>query len=88
MNAHPTDPISPDSPSEPEQPSVPEGWNKLPVEHLPMATFWPAGLALATTFIFWGFITSWVVLTVGLGLFGASLAGWVADIRHERKHHP
>ena len=69
-------------------PPTPPGWTKLPVEHLPNPTFWPAGLALAVTFIFWGFITSWVVLGVGVGLFAVSLAGWITDLRHERKHHP
>jgi hypothetical protein len=69
-------------------PIVPTGWTKLPVEHLPVATFWPAGLALAITFIFWGLISSWVVLGFGLGLFAVALAGWITDLRHERKHHP
>lgn len=54
--------------------------------HLPRPTFWPAGLALAITFFFWGVIASKVVLVVGIGLFAASLAGWIRDIRHERKH--
>lgn len=67
---------------------VPPGWTKLPAEHLPPATFWPAGLALAITFIFWGLISSWVVMGVGIGLFAVSLSGWITDLRHERKHHP
>lgn len=68
-------------------PTPPAGWTKLPVEHLPAATFSPAGLALAITFLFWGLITSWVILAVGAGLFAVSLAGWITDLRHERKHH-
>ena len=36
--------------------------------------------------LFWGLITSWVVLVVGLVLFTASLAGWITEIRYERKH--
>jgi hypothetical protein len=39
---------------------------------------------MGTTFIFWGLITSWVVLVVGGGLFIAALAGWIGEIRHER----
>jgi hypothetical protein len=82
------DPLPPSYPSkDPVEPEIPAGWTKLPVEHLPQATFWPAGLALAITFIFWGLISSWVVLGVGIGLFAVSLGGWIADIRHERKHH-
>ncbi len=60
-------------------------------EHLPRPTYFPAGLAMGTALIFWGFITSWVILVVGVGLFIAALAGWIAEIRHERKHtteHP
>lgn len=61
-------------------------WIPLPLEHLPLPTYWPAGLALAITFIFWGLITSWVIWAVGLLLFAVSIGGWIQDIRHERKH--
>jgi len=67
--------------------NTPPGWEPLPLEHLPQPTFFPAGLAMGTTFIFWGFITSWVILVMGLGLFAAALAGWITDIRHERTNH-
>ncbi|HVU36246.1 MAG TPA: hypothetical protein VHE61_22610 [Opitutaceae bacterium] len=86
MNAAPVPPPSPTGPT-PENP-VPAGWTKLPTEHLPPATFWPAGLALAITFVLWGFISSWVVLGIGIGLFAVSLTGWITDLRHESKHHP
>jgi hypothetical protein len=68
--------------------TVPEGWTRLPLEHLPSPTFWPAGLALGITFIFWSLITSWVVLVIGIALFAASLAGWISDLLHESKQHP
>jgi hypothetical protein len=42
---------------------------------------------MAVTFIFWGLITSWVILAVGVALFIAALAGWITEIRHERKRH-
>jgi hypothetical protein len=61
-----------------------EGWEVLPDEQLPRPTYFPAGLAMGTTFFFWGFITSWVILAVGAGLFIASLAGWITEIRRER----
>jgi hypothetical protein len=61
-----------------------EDWELLPKERLPRPNYFPAGLAMGTTFFFWGFITSWVVLAVGIGLFIASLAGWISEIRHER----
>lgn len=65
----------------------PPGWEALPYEHLPRPTYFPAGMAMGTTFIFWGLITSWVIFVVGLGLFAAALAGWISEIRHERAQH-
>ena len=67
-------------------PSVPSGWEPLPPEPLPHPNFFPAGLAMGTTFIFWGLITSWVILVVGIGLFAASFAGWIYEILRERSH--
>jgi hypothetical protein len=69
-------------------PATKPGWELLPHEHLARPNYFPAGLAMGTTFIFWGFITSWVILIVGIGLFVASLAGWIREIlleRHERQ---
>jgi len=34
----------------------------------------------------WGLITSWVILAVGIGLFWASLAGWIYEILREPSH--
>jgi hypothetical protein len=62
-------------------------WEPLPAEHLPRPTYFPAGLAMGIAFLFWGLITSLVVILVGLALFIASLAGWITEIRYERKHH-
>jgi len=72
----------PDEPS----PSAHPDWEPLPPEPLPHPTYFPAGLAMGTAFLFWGLITSWVVFVVGLVLFAASLAGWITEIRYERKH--
>lgn len=66
--------------------NMPPGWERLPPERLPRPNFFPAGVAMGTTFIFWGLITSWVILAVGIGLFAASLAGWIYEILHERSH--
>ena len=62
-------------------------WESLPAEHLPRPTYFPAGLAMGVAFLFWGLITSWVTFVVGLALFIAALAGWITEIRYERKHH-
>jgi hypothetical protein len=66
-------------------PSDHPDWPPLPPEHLPRPTYFPSGLAMGTTFIAWGFITSWVVILIGAGLFIAALAGWITEIWHERK---
>jgi len=63
----------------------PPDWDPLPPEHLPHPTYFPAGLAMGVTFFFWGLITSWVILLVGIGLFAAALAGWITEIRNERR---
>ena len=63
-----------------------QAWEPLPPESLPRPNFFPAGLAMGTTFIFWGLITSWVVIAVGIALFAASLAGWIYEILRERSH--
>jgi hypothetical protein len=70
-----------------ENPSSPRrGWTRLPPSHIPRPTYFPAGLALGTALIFLSLITSVVILVVGIGIFAVSLAGWVSEIRHERKH--
>jgi hypothetical protein len=40
---------------------------------------------MGTTLIFWGFAASLVIFLAGIGLFIAALAGWICEIRHERK---
>ena len=62
------------------------GWEPLADERLPRPTYFPAGLAMGTALIFWGLITMWIILLAGIGLFIAALAGWISEIRHERKH--
>jgi hypothetical protein len=69
-----------------DEPSKHHGWTRLPHTHTPRPTFYPAGLALGAAFLFWGLITSVVVLGVGFCIFVAALAGWIREIRHERKH--
>jgi hypothetical protein len=40
-------------------------------------------MALGAAILFWGIITSWVVLLVGLGLVAVTLCGWISEIVHE-----
>jgi len=67
--------------------AVPPGWQVLPDVPLPHPTYFPAGLAMGVAFLFWGLITTWVVLLVGVALFIAALAGWITEIRHGYKTH-
>jgi hypothetical protein len=69
-----------------ETPVSHAGWEPLPDERLPRPTYFPAGLAMGTTLIFWGLLTGWVIFLAGIGLFIAALAGWISEIRYERKH--
>jgi hypothetical protein len=66
-------------------PKTHAGWEPVPDERLPRPTYFPAGLAMGTALIFWGFITMWIILLAGVGLFSAALAGWISEMRHERK---
>jgi hypothetical protein len=62
-------------------------WDPLPPERLPRPTYCPAGMALGAALVFWGIISSWIILLVGIGLFTVMLSGWIAEICHERKKY-
>ncbi len=64
---------------------APAEWTVLPPKKLPEPTVWPAMLALAITFLVWGLVTSLIITGIGLALFATAMAGWIRDIRHERK---
>jgi hypothetical protein len=75
------------------QPSTPDGpvekshWNPARPEIISQPTVWPATLALAATLILWGFASTFIISLIGLCLFAVALAGWIGEIRHERKSH-
>lgn len=71
--------------SVPPPESAPPGWNRPRPEVLPLPTWWPAATAFGTTLAAWGLISSNLILGIGLIVFGVSLAGWIGDIRHERR---
>ena len=52
-------------------------------EILPKPTYWPFFLAMGLAFIFWGLLTTLVVLTAGGLIFITALIGWINQIRHE-----
>ena len=61
---------------------LPSGWSMSRPEHIPRPTYWPAVIALSTTLIVWGWITSYIVTGVGIVLFAISLAGWIGELQH------
>jgi hypothetical protein len=60
-----------------------EGWEKAKPEILPRPTYWPFFLAMGLVFLFWGLLTTWVVLLAGILIFVTALAGWINQLRHE-----
>ncbi|NML65430.1 hypothetical protein HHL22_09460 [Hymenobacter sp. RP-2-7] len=71
------------SPSPLPQPQ-PADWPKARPERLPKPTYWPFFLAVGLAFIFWGLLTTWVILAAGLLIFAISLGGWINILRHEQ----
>jgi uncharacterized membrane protein HdeD (DUF308 family) len=71
-----------------------EGWHKPKPEVLPKPGYWPFLLALGIAFILWGLavgfneVFSTIIIVSGLGLILliVALAGWIGDLRDERKH--
>jgi len=69
------------------------GWHKPLPEKLPSPGYWPALMALGITFMFWGLAVGFnevvstiiILFIIGLVLFVTSLAGWIGDMRNERK---
>ncbi len=62
----------------------PEGdWEKAKPEVLPGPTYWPFFLAMGLTFIFWGLLTTWVILVAGVIIFVIALTGWINQLRYE-----
>ena len=71
------------APSEPSP--APAEWNVPRPAVIPRPTYWPAMMAFGITFLFWGFVTSPVVLGMGTLVFVVSLVGWIGEMRHEQQ---
>ena len=50
---------------------------------IPRPTYAPIALAFGLTLLFWGFVTSPVVLGIGLLVVGVSTAGWIGEMRRD-----
>lgn len=84
------------SPGKGEQTTSDEarGWHRPRPRVLPKPGYWPFLLALGIAFMLWGlavgfnevFSTIIIVSGLGLVLFIVALAGWIGDLRDERKN--
>ena len=63
----------------------PDDWNEAKPAILPEPTYWPVTLALASTMLLWGILTTWIISGAGLALFIVSLSGWIRDMLQERR---
>jgi hypothetical protein len=69
------------------------GWHRPLPEKLPSPGYWPAIMALGITFMLWGLAVGFnevvstiiIIFFIGFVLFVVALAGWIGDLRHERK---
>lgn len=57
--------------------------NKALPEELPQPTYWPFFLALGLLFVFWGLLTTWIILVAGLLTSGLALRGWIKILYNE-----
>ncbi len=52
-------------------------------EDIPKPTFWPIMLAFGVLFLFWGFVTSFILSVVGIAGIGISISGWIGEFYNE-----
>ena len=60
-----------------------EEWHPALPEHLPRQTYVPCAVAGGLCLLFWGFITSPIIIGAGLGLMGLGIAGWIEELEIE-----
>lgn len=61
-----------------------EDWHPAPPEHVPGPSVWPPAVALGSTLLVWGLITTWILSAVGGLVFAIAVFRWIQEIRHER----
>ena len=49
---------------------------------LPRPTYWPAALAFGITLLAWGFLTTFYISLVGLGMIFLAIGGWIGELLH------
>jgi hypothetical protein len=60
-------------------------WNTPEPATAPPPTNWPMFLGLAVVMIAYGVIFAWWFVGVGLVMFFVALAGWIGELRHDRR---
>ena len=58
-------------------------WQEASPSRLPEPTYWPFFLSMGLVFIFWGLLTTWVILTAGFLIFTIALIGWIKNLVDE-----
>jgi len=53
-------------------------------QELPPPTYFPFFVAMGTTFIFWGLVTSYWISAIGLLIFAIGIRGWIFDLINEK----
>lgn len=61
--------------------SISDEHPKAKPQEIPPPTYWPAVMALGTTFVFWGLVTSFIISCVGLLICTTALTGWIGELR-------
>jgi len=59
-----------------------EGWAMPQPARLPAHTYQPAVLALGTSFILFGLVTSYAFCAAGGLLFAIALVNWIGELAH------
>lgn len=59
----------------PETPSDPEV--------LPLSTYWPILMAFGLLLLFWGIISSGIVIAAGAICMAIALTGWIIELNYE-----
>jgi hypothetical protein len=59
-------------------------WNVPRPDKLPRPTYWPMVMAAGIVTGVWGLIFSLWFVALGIVLFVAGLAGWIAELRREQ----
>ena len=58
-------------------------WEEARPARLPEPTYWPFFLSMGLVFIFWGLLTTWMILSAGILIFIIALTRWINILIHE-----